>query len=86
MPLPASMETMAADVSCEIGIGEPSELNRWIDVASRTPRRSRKSCSRKAASYGAGGHLKNGPSTLITATPDSKVGRTSDTRSAPAGE
>ena len=52
----------------------------------RTPRAERKSCSSKAASLGAGGHLKGAPHTPTIARPRVNVGSTSRRRPAPATE
>ena len=74
------------ETSSEIGIGFGIGVTRWMVVASRSPRRARRSCSMNAASYGAGGHLKKPPSTPITIEPPRKSGSTSRIAAAPAGE
>ena len=66
---PRAPARIPADASCEIGIGIGIGVMTLIVVASRTPRSTSESCSISAHSYGAAGHLKNGPSTLTIASP-----------------
>ena len=76
--------TIPADASREIGIGTVIGVMTLIVVSSRAPRSTSAWCSIMAHSYGAAGHLKNGPSTLTMASPRSKLGMTSRSRSAPS--
>jgi hypothetical protein len=82
----ANAATKAADVSGDGGTGVLKGIMKVISQSSRTPRSTRKSCSRSAHSLGAGGHLNGAPHTPTTARPRENVGSTSASRAAAATE
>src|SRR5574341_507283 len=81
IPRSAKAATNALEVAGDGGIGAPNGMTKLISHASRTPRVVRYSCSNKAASLGAGGHLNGAEVTPTIARPFEKVGSTSRKRS-----
>ena len=86
MPRSANAVVRASEVSGEGGTGLPNGRTRVILQSSRTPRATRWSCSIRAHSLGAGGHLNGAPHTAMTALPCEKPAIASRIRSAPANE
>ena len=82
----ANAAMSAFEVSGEGGTGLGSGSTIVMSHCPRTPRLVRKSCSRRAHSLGAGGHLYGAPQTPTIAWPLLKVGRMSRSALAPATE
>ncbi len=80
----AKAPTSAAEVSGDGGTGVMNGSTRVIVHWSRTPRRTRLSCSISAHSLGAGGHLNGAPQTPITALPELNASSLSRMPKAPA--
>ena len=74
--MPRARETpraSAADVSGDGGTGVGNGTTNVMRHASRTPRETSSSCSSRAHSLGAGGHLNGAPQTPTTACPAENV-------------
>ena len=84
MPRSSNAARTALEASGEGGIGAPSGITRAISERSRSPRSVRKSCTRRAVSLGAGGHLNGVDVTPMTTRPPSNASRTSRQANAPA--
>ena len=82
----AKASSSASDVCGDGGTGLGSGIKKVILQAFRTPRTERWSWRSRAASLGAGGHLKGAPQTPTTARPSVNPGMTSRNRCAPATE
>ena len=84
MPRSAKAVSSASDAAGDGGIGRPSGITREISLASRSPRRVSRSCTSRAVSLGAGGHLNGVEVTPTTTRPPSNRSSTSRPAKAPA--